>query len=102
MSPCTLMLIITPTFQVSTFTSLGMSEITSLPCLGFPPWSAWWISQEDDEPLHPLHANGLILRLSLIVSSELRSKRWNPPMMIKNPCIVDHCTSKDELLLLIN
>ena len=31
MSPCILMLIITPTFQVSTFTSLGMSKITSLP-----------------------------------------------------------------------
>ena len=35
-------------------------------------------------------------RSSLLVSSELRSKRWNPPIMIKNPCVVDHRQSNNK------
>ena len=28
-------------------------------------------------------------------------KRWKPPMMIKSPCVVDHCCSNNELLRMI-
>ena len=42
-----------------------------------------------------------ILRSLLLVSSDLRLNRWNPPMIIKNPCVIDHCTSNNELLRMI-
>ena len=42
----------------------------------------------------------MTLSLSLF-SIERCLKRWKPPMMIKNPCVVDHCRSNNELLRMI-
>ena len=67
-------------------------------------WAENILWKEELEGKHAcvvLSGDDQIIDAGEVVSSELRSKKWNPPMMIKIPCIVDYCTSKDELLLLI-
>ena len=39
----------------------------------------------------------IVVRKVLLTSLELRLKRWNPPMIIKNPCVIDHRRSINEL-----
>ena len=40
-------------------------------------------------------------QLLLLISLELHSRRWNPPIIIKNLCVINHCLSNNELLRVI-
>ena len=65
-------------------TSVGMTNdlYSSLDCWSLLSCSRW----------RGLSSSCYILPLLLHVFLEIHSKRWSPPMMIKRPCIMDHCT----------
>ena len=82
----------------------GFSKwVTLSPVLDFHfgQYEEWFVTVTYPKTACLQWMEGLLSSGNILISLDLCSKRWNLPIMIKNPCIIVHCTSNDELLRMI-